>query len=774
MRSLFLAQLHQAKRDLAETPNAPDDMHGMTSVLSLLPTRIRWAIGIATVLISILCLSPLVLPPAAHSFLADCTSIVAAGLAAWWSFAAVRRSSPQAQAWLLIGVALLAYTIASAIWFIDAQILGRHPAGSWADVFFILFYPLLLAGIFRLPRQSLRRHDRTILILDLSIASIGMLMVLATLVVLPYFATREADAPWWTVATALGYPTGDLLALWAAIAVLVMRIDPFQRRAGKLLALGACIHIAANLFYAYQTLHGTYVNGNWLGILWHLATLTFGIAATCVEAPSTQVKTTTDIQRRPAVTSLMVAFSCLIIAWLAVASAGGPGIDLADVGMGVMLVLVLIRLNAGLIDNRQLNQALVQVNNKLDQRVIQRTEDLVVANQALRSEMAERVETEQQLRERDQQLQDAQRLESLGRLAGGISHDMNNILAVIGGHAELIAQASASDNPNRVWAERIQLAVERGSGMTRQLLAFGRHDGTKAEIIDANVLVQEVADLLPALLASTITVQVQRTTSPAWIRLDPVQLHQIVLNLCVNARDAMPDGGRLGLAVRHIESPRRQIDMTVSDTGTGIPDAIRAHIFEPFFTTKSPGHGTGLGLSVVHSLVTAAGGTVVAERAEPHGTCFRVTVPAAEHAPLHAAAPLAPAGQVLAGRFILLVDDEATIRDFVGEILRGAGAQVCACGDATEARAAATTQRPDLVVTDATMPGMDGYSLLAHLRQRFPGLPGVVISGWSDATATAGDGPTQHLAKPFRGHELIQAICAVLPPAVPLPAPPTP
>ena len=298
-------------------------------------------------------------------------------------------------------------------------------------------------------------------------------------------------------------------------------------------------------------------------------------------------------------------------------------------------------------------------------------------------DMTELNRAEAERRALEKQLQEAERLETLGRLAGGVAHDFNNLLAVIISYAGFVAE-DAAEPAVRADAEQIQAAAYRAEALTRQLLIFSQREVTQPEALDLNVAIADIRSLLSTSLGAEVDLRIDLGAAPAVIVADRGQVGQVLLNLAVNARDAMPEGGTLtigtgladldaGYARLHPDvGPGRYVQLTVSDTGAGMSAEVAACIFEPFFTTKPLGHGTGLGLSTVHGIVTQAGGSVNVESMEGTGTTFRIYFPAVStDAPAVPPVPVAGAGEH--ETTILVVDDEPAVLAVTARILRKNG-----------------------------------------------------------------------------------------------------
>jgi PAS domain S-box-containing protein len=342
-------------------------------------------------------------------------------------------------------------------------------------------------------------------------------------------------------------------------------------------------------------------------------------------------------------------------------------------------------------------------------------------------------------------LRQAQRMEAVGQLAGGIAHDFNNLLMVINGFSEvLVGRLPEGDELDA--ARQIRTAGERAAALTRQLLAFASPGMQRPEILDLAAAIEGLLPMLRRALGEHIEVRLERPARDPWIESDRAQLEQVLINLVVNARDAMPDGGRLTIEVAEapanlpeaIGAPHGALLLSVHDTGRGIASELRERVFLPFFTTKADRGGGGLGLATVFATVRAAGGRVWVEDDGGPGTTIRVLLPRAGSPP-----PPEPAGDA-AGEspeparrgLVLVADDEGAVRSLVERVLRGAGYAVVTAADGREALDVAMGRLPeiDLLVSDAVMPGVTGLQLARRLRVQRPDLPILFISGWaSDA-----------------------------------------
>ena len=380
-----------------------------------------------------------------------------------------------------------------------------------------------------------------------------------------------------------------------------------------------------------------------------------------------------------------------------------------------------------------------------------------------------------------QQFLQAQKMEVVGRLAGGIAHDFNNLLTVINGTAELSLMDLPADATLRADLEQIREAGDRAVRLTRQLLAFSRRQVVAPEVVEVGAHVEAASRMLQRLIGEDIHLVIACEPAREHVLIDPGHLEQVLLNLVVNARDAMPGGGTLTVATRALVvdeamatrhqglSPGRYLELTVTDTGVGMTEDIRARIFEPFFTTKEPGKGTGLGLATVAGIVGQCGGVILVDSTPGKGTRFTVLLPGVDEG--------RPAGmlrrtarQERGSETILLVEDEPALRQLVTRMLEGAGYTVLAAGNAVEAQAHVDGHVGPihLLLTDVILPGLDGPTLARQLVAAHPGLRVLFTSGYTDdKRLQAGDSPHHFLAKPFTVAELTRKVRAALAPTVP-------
>lgn len=394
-------------------------------------------------------------------------------------------------------------------------------------------------------------------------------------------------------------------------------------------------------------------------------------------------------------------------------------------------------------------------------------------------DITERKQSAEALKGAEEQLRQSQKMDAVGRLAGGIAHDFNNLLTAIDGYADMLLSRIGTESPHRRHVEEIRKAADRAAMLTRKLLAFSRRRPVQPVVLDLNTVVADMDAMLRRLIGEDI----QLTTSLApdtWsIKAEAGQIEQVILNLALNARDAMPTGGTLRIGTRNVEiaseDGERRTDgrsgpfvlLSVSDTGTGIDEATRSHLFEPFFTTKAVGKGTGLGLSVVYGIVTQSGGWVEVVSEVARGTELKIYMPRADAPKSTAGDAGRPADAPTGSETILLVEDEELVRSMAAEVLRLRGYTVVEAASAEQALTLARqwTGRLDLVLTDVVMPGMSGPDMAAVLVEERPGLRFVFISGYVpsvSARPTKQLGESAFVPKPFTPDGLARKVREVL------------
>jgi len=430
---------------------------------------------------------------------------------------------------------------------------------------------------------------------------------------------------------------------------------------------------------------------------------------------------------------------------------------------------------------KRFEDELQRANDELEFRVQSRTEALAHANEILRAEIAERNRTEEARRQLETQVQGAHKMEAVGRLAGGVAHDFNNLLTVIIGRCEVLLGRLSTNHPMRPDLLLIYEAAQKAASVTRQLLAFGRKQVLQPRILDLNAVIGNMETMLRSLTKDNVMLTTDFCEDLWSIEADRGQIEQVLMNLVVNALDAMPDGGNLLIRTRNIEldgSPEgfgfivktgHYVMFAVQDTGRGMDSATLPHIFEPFFTTKDKTSGSGLGLPTVYGIVKQSGGYITASSRPGEGSTFKVYLPGLlkEPEPLddHERVTLAPEGS----ETILVAEDSDLVRQLTREMLEVRGYKVLEASNGKEAlEICKTYDGPiDLTLSDVVMPGMTGRELAERVKQLRPNIKILLMSGYTDEISKAGFlHPGLHfIEKPFTSNSLALKIREVLDPS---------
>ncbi|MEN8163529.1 MAG: PAS domain S-box protein, partial [Acidobacteriota bacterium] len=381
--------------------------------------------------------------------------------------------------------------------------------------------------------------------------------------------------------------------------------------------------------------------------------------------------------------------------------------------------------------------------------------------------------------ELEAQLNQSQKMEAIGQLAGGIAHDFNNLLQVIDGHIDLLLATLPADSANREDAETVRAATDRAANLTRQLLAFSRQQWIQPVDLDLNQLVADLMKLLRRVIGAPISLRIIPSPDPAMIHADPGQIEQVLVNLCINARDAMPHGGALSIECENVVSdsdpdgvPEAKagafVCLSVTDSGTGMDAETLEHIFEPFFTTKETGRGTGLGLATVYGIIQQHKGVIQVDSRPGAGSTFKVFLPKIQSETAEEKSRANGLEPDLEGNeTILVVEDEEAVRDLSLRILEQYGYRVLSASDGEEALRVFEEHVDEiqLVLLDIVMPKMSGREVMKRLREKRPSLPVLLTTGYSpyaeDINFTIEDG-LQLLRKPYHTHELLGRIREIL------------
>lgn len=470
------------------------------------------------------------------------------------------------------------------------------------------------------------------------------------------------------------------------------------------------------------------------------------------------------------------------IGWLRLRgqAAGFYGTEVGTSLMATAIVLAftaVIYWNARLLHRMELDrdeaaEALRKAYEDLELRVRERTAELARANEGLRREMGEKAQLQAQLIQ-------SQKMEAVGRLAGGVAHDFNNILTAIEGYSHFLLGSLAPDDQRREDVEEIKKAGERASSLTRQLLAFSRQQVLQPKVLDCNALVADLEKMLRRIIGEDVELATIPAPAPGLIKADPGQIEQVIMNLVVNAKDAMPKGGKIAIETANVEIGEdyarmhlqvragSYVMLSVSDSGTGMDSNTLSHLFEPFFTTKEQGKGTGLGLATVYGIVKQSGGGIYVYSEPGHGAVFRVYFPRVPDASaLEGARPVLarPSG---GSETILVVEDDEAVRKFIQRALRERGYTVLTAQD--PAQAVLLCERHEspihMLLTDVIMPQMHGPELAERLARLHPESKVVYMSGYTDSTVVHRDlvgRGASFLQKPLGPELLARKVRAVL------------
>ena len=423
-------------------------------------------------------------------------------------------------------------------------------------------------------------------------------------------------------------------------------------------------------------------------------------------------------------------------------------------------------------ERRRAEEAVRGLNEELERRVADRTSDLQKALADLQDEMKHR-------RSLENQLIQAQKMEAIGRLAGGVAHDFNNLLMVILGYNDMLREYYHDGHPALDNVREIHMAAERASALTHQLLAFSRRQVAVVRVVDLNEAVRHVEKMLRRVIGEDIELVLNLAAHVPPVKIDPSHLDQVLLNLAVNARDAMPDGGTLTIETAAVELDEEYtsahpgvttgsyVMIAVGDTGTGMDDATKSRIFEPFFTTKEQGKGTGLGLSIVYGVVKQSGGEILVYSEIAHGTVFKILLPVTSAVAEIKAPEAGPVVKLSGSETILLVEDDNQVRNLARAMLEQRGYRVLACASPEDALHTLRehSDQVALLVTDIVMPGMRGTELASLARAGNPQIRVLFMSGYTESVVLHQGmitPDTPFLRKPFTGSELERQVRAAL------------
>ncbi len=655
-----------------------------------------------------------------------CAALVnAANVVAWAAvtvsfLSRAKREPAMARGWRLLAAAMALqslYEIPPLVAFLE----GRPPPSTpnFTDALIALMLPLVLAGLgaWTLGPRAWRLRLRT------AMDAVSFALSCFCIFWMAGIGDRVAATPLSTLdALTFVWP---LLGITSALGmVLYLGANRRALLRGTLGWLG--VGLIGVVVYQYrwmvEGLRGTYYVGHPIDA--GLTILAAGFAATALRGGP--LTATGDVQETPAM--FWSIATCIPALGVLVGDALRGHVEDAVLAMEIAIaILFMSRQLLSLWDVQQLSRT-------LEARVADRTRDLEASHAAL-------------LR--------TQKLEAVGRLAGGIAHDFNNLLTVMMGHGELLRRSLSPNDPRAEHTTEILSVCDRASKLTRQLLSFAKQQPTAPQVVDATALMLGMEKLLRRLIGDDVALKVHPTQGPRLINIDPGQFEQILTNLVVNARDAMPDGGTVSMALDLVNDDTGPfVQLTVHDTGIGMDQATKLRIFEPFFTTKAPEQGTGLGLATCHGIVNRAGGQILVDSKPGCGTTFQVRLPLATGAPDHVGAPALEPHPGCGHETILVAEDEDSVRALVASALRARGYRVLLAGNGEEAIscARAFAGHIALLVTDTVMPKMNGPAAAKIIRSERPDVRILSMSGYADDQQGLDDlrrAGAHFLAKPF-------------------------
>ena len=639
-------------------------------------------------------------------------------------FARSYRVKTERAAWLLFGLGIASWAAANVYYSLFVIDVVPLPIPSVADGLWLAMYPLFLAALIALMRSRLR-NDGARVWLDGSIAGLALASLSAALV-LPSVLSASAGSTTVALLTNVAYPVGDMVLLGAVVAALSTGHWRPDRMWGSL-AIGLVAFTVTDGLFLWQNAKGTYVVGAWVDAGWLLAGIL--VAAAAWQPLQQRVAATKRSQRALLFPAAFGSLGLVVLIWDHFQQVTPIALVLSSASVAAVVVRMALTSSE---------------NMRMLGRLRQEAESLALKNE--------------QLLEVDHlkdELRQAQKMEALGQLAGGVAHDFNNLLTVLAGHAELLRPKVATDDSATRQLDAIATATERATELTRRLLTFSTRQVTQTGTADLNDAVLETREIMAPALGTSIRLVTALEIDLPLVRLDPGQLSQLLVNLVLNARDAMPKGGTIEIAsggTRGATLDDRQdfVLLTVTDTGEGMDEATRARIFEPFFTTKGTDRGTGLGLATVYGIVESTGGFIAVESTLGVGSTFRLSLPTAAVA----AAPHLPDDETehpLLPQRVLLVEDEREVRQLVVQQLESHGHAVVAVPTPMQALELFEPGEFDVLITDVVMARMNGWELAQRVRAQQDDLPVLLMSGYTDGAVDlrGASASTAFLQKPF-------------------------
>jgi len=667
--------------------------------------------------------------------------------------------------WSCFSLACFAYAAGETVWAIYDLFSGiPDPFPAPAYIGYFAYCTLLIAGFWYCMESVQSR--RVTLVQLANLATLFSAILLAYLFL--FYGFLGSPVPLTKAFISIGYCILSLSAFLFGLIVASLRVPSHLRRVMFMILSGVGIIAAADYHFAYLLLNSSYIRTNLLNAVYLLACCLFIWAAFERKQISTVPDTSsssTDLDERARLwETLLLPVAVAGVLVIALVFRERLTSDLLPYVAGASTFFV------GSLALR--NWWGQQLEQQLRSQAIASELRLQAANRDLLNEMKSRARAEDELRQ-------AQKMEALGQLTGGVAHDFNNLLAVILGNLELASQPNASHERNRTFLSEAIDAANRGASLTQRLLALSRKQAMNPEPIDVVALLETMRRLLERTLGETIAIEIRKGSPIAHCMADCAQLESVLLNLAINARDAMPEGGRLTIEVSDVapddaRAPRdpdfpidRFVVIAIRDTGVGIPEDALERVFEPYFTTKEIGKGTGLGLSMAYGFAQQSGGQIVIQSALHEGTEVRLYLPKTRTQPRNCGVDPNAALPVGRGERILVVEDEAALRRFVVALLEELGYAVLAVANGEEALAALNGSDGPLhmLLSDVVLPGaLSGPRLASRIKRELPDIKVLLMSGYAeDVRSKEGSWPDYELlCKPFHKDDLARKIRTTL------------
>jgi len=716
----------------------------------------------------------------------DCTMTLAAAVVTWKCVQITRRvTANERRAWIWFSLGTGSWMLGNAVWTIYELALNRPvPIASLVDPL-QLALPICLA--FGFWRYRTRFQPIGVTFLEIGNLGIVLASILLIYVVLFYSIVHESEKLSVVAVLDFLYPVLDASAFFLGLVAFSFYLHGRRRFIVLLMLLGLATSCSTEIVVAYHQLWREYTSASVINVM-YMIPLAFVYWAAFEQDEITRYVPPPEGERDVGGrVQLRNQWETLIPA-LAVGSALGVGFgyyDRLDTSLIpiAFVALVIFAVSLGLrdwwshrIESNLYEQALARESELRTSEALlkEKSTELANANLELWSEMRTRMQIQEELRQ-------SQKMESLGQLTGGVAHDFNNLLAVILGNLELLDQRLDSDPELSALTRDAVTASERGAALIRHLLAFSRKQALAPSAIEVSELLEKMQGLLLRTLDKKIRIEIETPQDLWWCLADGAQLENALLNLAINARDAMPEGGTISIEAANVALERAQtvpgttlepgeyVMIGVRDCGLGMPDHVKEKAFEPFFTTKDVGDGSGLGLSMVYGFVKQSGGDVVIHSEPGAGTTIEIYLPrvvVSEHAESEMETGDLPAGR---RERILVVEDEPAVRKLVVTLLEDLGYEVFQAADGPEAIAAIDQlDSLRLVLSDMALPGgMSGHRVLGEAKRVHPGIKTLLMSGFAAGLPARGGGradgeETEVLHKPFRRAELSRMVRSLL------------